>query len=184
MKKLSHTRLICITAMCVALCCVLPTLFHSTGLGTAFSPLHIPPLLCGLICGPVYGTICGLVGPILSCMITSMPGAAMLPTMVPELMVYGLTAGLMMRCVRSGKLLTDLYISLCTAMILGRMIGGIAKALFYMGTTELFTIGIWFSSYFVATLPGIMCHLIVIPLLVLALSKTNLIPARYPKGAS
>ena len=179
MTKMSSVKNLCVTAVCMALCCVLPTLFHSVGLGTAFSPIHIPVLLCGVVCGGSYGLLCGLVGPLLSSVITGMPGAAMLPSMVPELMAYGLVSGLLMRFVRTGKLYADLYISLGAAMIVGRVVGGIAKALFYMGSGEVFTLGVWATSYFVSTLPGIICHLILIPILVVMLMKARVIPKRY-----
>lgn len=179
MTKMSSAKNICITAVCVALCCVLPTLFHSVGLGTAFSPIHIPVLLCGTVCGGSYGLLCGLAGPLLSSLITGMPGAAMLPSMVPELMAYGLISGLLMRFVRTGKLTADLYIALGTAMVLGRVVGGIAKALFFMGSGQAFTLAVWATSYFVSTLPGIICHLILIPLLVIMLMKARVIPKRY-----
>lgn len=183
MNKLSSVKKICITAVCMALCCVLPTAFHSVGLGTAFSPIHIPALLCGLVCGWGYGALCGLVGPLLSSIITGMPGPAMLPTMVPELVTYGLATGLLMKWVRTGKPVADLYICLAGSMVLGRIVGGIAKMLFYMGSGEGFTVAVWISSYFVSTLPGIVCHLIVIPLLVLTLTRAKLIPSRYIKAA-
>lgn len=182
MKKIPSVKQICIAAVCVALCCVLPMAFHSVGLGTAFSPLHIPVLLCGLVCGGGWGLLCGLAGPLLSSVVTGMPGPAMLPTMVPELVAYGLVAGLLMRFVRTGKAGVDLYVSLAGAMVLGRVVGGLAKMLFYMGTGEAFTWAIWVSSYFVGTLPGIVCHLVLIPLLVLTLKKAKLIPNRYPAG--
>lgn len=181
MNQMSHIKKLCITAVCIALCCVLPTAFHSVGLGTAFSPLHIPALLCGIICGPWYGMACGLIGPIVSSLITSMPGPAMLVSMVPELITYGAITGLMMNLVHTKKLYADLYISLGTAMVLGRVVGGIAKALVYMGGGEAFSLTIWASSYFVSTLPGIVCHLVMIPVLYFALMKARLIPARYPK---
>ena len=39
-----------ITALCVALCIVLPMAFHAVkNAGTIFLPMHIPVLLCGLI---------------------------------------------------------------------------------------------------------------------------------------
>ena len=180
MISMSSAKKLCISAVCVALCCVLPMLFHSVGLGTALSPLHIPALLCGSVCGGLLGLLCGLLGPILSCLITGMPGAAMLPTMIPELMAYGLVSGLMMRYVRTGRAYADLYISLGTAMVAGRIVGGIAKVLFYMGSGKTFTFALWISSYFAATVPGMICHLILIPVLVAALTRARLIPTRYP----
>lgn len=179
MTQMSSVKKICVTAVCMALCCVLPTLFHSVGLGTALSPIHIPVLLCGAVSGGSFGLLCGLAGPLLSSVITGMPGAALLPSMVPELMTYGLIAGLVMRHVRTGKLYADLYITLGAAMLAGRMVGGIAKALFYMGSGEAFTLSLWISGYFVATLPGIVCHLILIPVLMVMLMKARVIPRRY-----
>lgn len=176
---MTSVKKICITAILIALCCILPTMFHLAGLGTAFSPMHIPVLMCGLICGGWYGICCGILGPILSSILTGMPGAAMLVSMVPELIVYGVVTGLMMRIVRTGRLTADLYISLSTAMLVGRIVGGIAKALVYMGNSEAFTLAAWASSYFVTALPGIVCHLILVPALVMALHRAKLIPARY-----
>lgn len=184
MTKISSVKRITVTAVCVALCCVLPMAFHAVGLGTTFSPIHIPSLLCGLICGPVYGALCGFVGPLLASVITGMPGPAVLPSMVPELMAYGLVAGLLMRFVRTGKTTADLYISLGAAMVLGRVVGGAAKALVYMGNGEAFTLAVWVSGYFVATLPGIVCHLILIPVLYYTLVRAKLIPGRYGKAVA
>ena len=183
MNTMSSIKKTTIGAVCIALCCVLPTLFHSVGLGSAFSPMHIPVLLCGLICGGGYGMACGLVGPLLSSMVTGMPGPAMLPSMVPELIAYGLVTGLMMKFVRTGKLTADLYIALATAMVVGRIVGGIAKVFLFMGTGEGFTIAVWVSSYFVGTFPGIVAHLIVIPVLIIMLTKAKMIPSRYTQGA-
>lgn len=183
MSKNSSSKLVTVSAVCVALCSVLPTAFHAVGLGVAFSPIHIPVLLCGLICGPVYGVLCGILGPVLASAITGMPGPAMLITMVPELMAYGLTTGLLMRFVRTGKVMADLYISLAAAMVLGRIVGGIAKIFVFLGGGKSFTLALWVSSYFAGTLPGIVCHLILIPVLYLTLVKAKLIPARYGKVA-
>lgn len=181
MNKMSAVKKLCITAICIALGCVLPMAFHSVGLGTALSPIHIPVLLCGIVCGGGYGAVCGLIAPILSSAVTSMPGPAMLPSMIPELVTYGLITGLMMNFVHTKKLYGDLYIALATAMVAGRIVGGIAKALVYMGSGESFTLALWASGYFVTTAPGIVCHLILIPILVAALIKARVIPGRYLK---
>ncbi len=180
MNKKVSVKNICITAACIALGCVLPTAFHAVGLGSILSPMHIPVLLCGLVTGSSYGLICGIITPLLSSLITSMPGPAMLVSMVPELAVYGLVAGLMMRFVRTGKNIGDIYISLGTSMIAGRIVGGIAKALFFMGGGN-FTIAMWLTGYFVEALPGIICHLLLLPVLVMTLERAKVIPKRYEK---
>ena len=175
----NNTRQLCFCGICVALCYVLPVAFHATALGSVLSPMHIPVLLCGLVCGGWYGALCGLLGPVLSSILSGMPPVAFLSYMVPELMVYGLVSGLCVSWIRTGKTVADLYISLGIAMVLGRVVGGIAKAIFYMGTGEAFSLAVWASSYFVTSLPGIICHLILVPLLVMALHKAKLIPACY-----
>lgn len=182
MKKMSLVKRSVITAVCIALCYVLPLLFHALNIGSVFSPMHIPVLLCGLICGGGYGALCGIAGPVLSCLLSGMPAAVKLIYFIPELAVYGLIAGIMMKFIRTGKLLPDLYISLTIAMVAGRIIGGIAQALFYVGSGESFTVAAIATGYFVTTLPGIICHLILIPILVTVLMKSRLIPNRYSKG--
>lgn len=181
MNTMTHTKRIIISALCVALCYVLPVAFHAVGLGSILSPMHIPVLLCGLVCGGGCGFLCGILGPVVSSLLSSMPPLVMLVRMIPELCVYGLVCGLGMRYIRTGKLAADVYISLAAAMILGRIAGGLATAVFYMVTSGVYSFALWFAGYFAESLPGIAAHLILVPVLVLALEKGRAIPARYPK---
>ena len=176
--KTNSIKKLCLTAVFIAMCVILPMAFHSVGLGSTFAPMHIPVLMCGLVCGGGYGLLCGMIGPVLSSVLTGMPGTAMLVSMVPELMTYGLVTGLLMGKVKTGKLYADLYICLGTAMILGRVVAGIAKMLLYMGG-EGYSIGVWISAHFVTAAPGIICHLVVIPILVSTLMRAKLLPKRY-----
>ena len=176
--KTNSIKKLCLTAVFIAMCVILPMAFHSVGLGSTFAPMHIPVLMCGLVCGGGYGLLCGMIGPVLSSVLTGMPGTAMLVSMVPELMTYGLVTGLLMGKVKTGKLYADLYICLGAAMILGRVVAGIAKMLLYMGG-EGYSIGVWISAHFVTAAPGIICHLVVIPILVSTLMRAKLLPKRY-----
>lgn len=178
MEKMSSAKKIVTCAVCMALCVVLPIAVHAIpNSGVMLSPMHIPVLLCGLVCGWQYGFACGLLGPVLSCMITGMPPAGpVLYGMLIELSVYGIVSGLL-GLVKTGKTLADLYISLIGAMLAGRIIGGIAKALFF--SSGAYTLKMWATAYFVSSLPGILLHLILLPVLYLALQRAHLIPARY-----
>ncbi len=168
-----------VTALCLALCVVLPIVFHIIPEGgSLFSPMHIPVFICGLACGGVWGLVCGILGPVLSSFITGMPNAAYLPPMLVELAAYGLITGAMMHFVRTGRLYADLYISLGTAMILGRVLAGLAKGFIF--ARGAFTIGMWAASYFAGSVPGIIAHLIIVPVLCSALMKARLIDRRYP----
>ena len=111
-----------------------------------------------------------------------MPPAAQLVCMVPELCAYGLFCGLFYKFVRTGRIAADLYLSLVPAMILGRVVGGVARALFFLASAQSYSIALWASSYVVGTLPAVIMQLIVLPAMVLALTKARLIPQRYPSG--
>ena len=181
MKKQSIAKRISLCAMCIALCYVLPIAFHAISLGSTLSPMHIPVLLCGLICGGWWGALCGIIGPILSSLLSGMPGLPMLVRMIPELCVYGLVGGFALHFVRTGKTPVDLYISLAVAMLAGRIVGGIATAIFFAATSGVYSLELWAASYFVESLPGIAAHLVIVPVLYLTLNKAKLIPSRYQK---
>ena len=176
--KLSNIKRLTITALSVALCVVLPMAFHVIpNAGSVMLPMHIPVLLCGLICGWQYGLLCGVVGPLVSSLVTGMPPAAVLPGMMVECGMYGCVGGLLMERIRTGSLYADLYICLPVAMLAGRVISGIVKALILtpgLGFTA------WATASFVTALPGISIQLILIPTLIVALTRAGLIPARYP----
>ena len=66
MSQMSQVKRAMITAVCIALCVVLPMAFHSIqNAGAIFCPMHIPVLLCGLLVGWPYGLLCSLVGGLL-----------------------------------------------------------------------------------------------------------------------
>ena len=180
MQKMSAVKKSIITAVCIALCVVLPQAFHAVpNAGAIYLPMHIPVLLCGLLCGWSYGLLCGLAGPALSALLTGMPPAAVLPGMLVECGVYGLAAGLLMQLVRTKHLYADLYISLAAAMLLGRVVSGIAKALIFSAGS--YSMASWVAGSFVTALPGIVIQLALLPSIVYALMRARLIPQRYPK---
>lgn len=177
--KLTPVKKLVFTAVCAALCLVLPMAFHSVpNAGTIFLPMHIPVLLCGLICGWPYGGVCGIVGPLLSSLVTGMPPAAMLPSMMVECCAYGFVTGMLMRHVHTKHAVADLYISLVSAMVAGRVLAGFAKAWIFTPGISPFA---WVTTSLVTGIPGIVIQLILMPMVVLALTKAKLIPNRYPK---
>lgn len=169
-----NVRNLVFAALCVALGVVLPMAFHSIpNAGTIFLPMHIPVLLCGLLCGWHYGLACGVLAPLISSLLTGMPPAAILPAMLCELAVYGLVAGLMMRLVRTKKPYVNIIASLVAAMLAGRLVSGVLKALiFNLGN---YSLQMWLASSFVTALPGIAIQVVLIPLVVLGLQKANVI---------
>ena len=178
--KFTPVKKLVFTAVCAALCLILPMAFHAIpNAGSVMLPMHIPVLLCGLVCGWPYGGVCGLIGPFLSSVITGMPPAAMLPSMMVECAVYGFTSGLLMKYVRTGKSSLDLYISLVSAMAAGRIAAGFAKAWIFTPGISPFA---WVTTSLITGIPGIILQLVLMPLIVGALTRARLIPNRYPKG--
>lgn len=166
-----------LTAVCAALCVVVPIAFHAIpNAGGIFLPMHIPVLLCGMMCSWPFGLACGIIGPLLSSILTGMPLPAVLPGMMVECAVYGCASGILMRYIRTGSRYADLYLSLVPAMLLGRVISGIVKALIL---TPGLSLAAWATASFVTSLPGIAIQLVLIPALILGLERAKLIPKRY-----
>ena len=117
MKKLVYS------AMCLALCLVLPFLTGQIPqVGSMLLPMHIPVLLCGFLCGGGWGAAVGITAPLLRHVLFSMPPAPTCYSMAVELAVYGLVVGLLYK--RLGKGVRSIYISLICAMVAGRVAWG------------------------------------------------------------
>jgi len=169
MKKLTVLNKSILTALCVALCVVLPMTLHAIPKGgVLFSPMHLPVLLCGLVCGAPFGLVCGILGPLVSSLLTGMPVFGYMPVMMIELGLYGLISGLVMQF---------LYAALIIAMLGGRVITGILRALIFAGGS--YSWSAWAAGYFVSCLPGIIIQLILIPIIYVALERAHLLPVRY-----
>lgn len=180
MQKMSSVKKSIITAVCIALCYVIPLMFHGIqNTGSIFCPMHIPVFICGLICGWQYGLLCGIAGPALSSALSGMPPVAILPSMMVELAAYGTAAGLMMKLVRTKSTYADLYISLIVAIVCGRVLAGLAKALIFARGS--YSMSAWIAGSVVTSWPGTVIQLVFIPTIVFALMKSHLIPERYPK---
>ena len=170
----NNVKKITTAAMCIAIGVVLPMAIHfiPNG-GSILLPMHVPILICGMICGWKYGMTAGILTPIISSSLTGMPPAGYLPVMIIELAVYGLVSGLVIGKVKSRSRAADLYLTLITAMISGRIVMGIANALiFRIGNYGL---QIWIGSAFVTALPGIIIQLLLIPAIVMLLEKAKVI---------
>ena len=163
-----------LSALFLALAYVMPFLTGQIPeIGSMLCPMHIPALLCGFVCGWPYGLAVGAISPLLRSFLFGMPN--LYPTaaaMTFELAAYGAAAGLLYRCFP--KRLWSLYVSLIGAMIIGRVVWGIADYFLLLMMGEIFTMAAFISGAIVSAIPGIILHLIIIPPIVLALEKANL----------
>jgi hypothetical protein len=98
--------------------------------------------------------------------------------MMVECAAYGLIAGMMMRLLRTKSTIADLYISMIAAMLMGRVLAGLGKALVFTPGTAVIA---WVVSSLITGIPGILIQLLVMPAVILALTRAHLIPRRYSK---
>ncbi len=187
MRKNDTLYRMIVTAVLLALGLILPFLTGQLqAFGKLLSPLHIPVLICGMTCGWVWGGALGLVLPLLRMALFGMPAAPMAYPMTFELCAYGVMTGLLYPWLRralceklGASRIVVMLASLGLAMVGGRIVGGIAKALLLWGGViggAPLTFGAFVTSYFVDTAVGAVVHLIVVPAVVLALEKARLSP--------
>lgn len=177
---MSQVKRIVIAAACAALGIVLPMAFHSIpNAGATWLPMHIPVMISGLVAGPVSGAVTGVLAPVLSSLLTGMPAAPMVMPMTCELFVYGLVSGLLSRVVRTGRATVDLYVSLVGAMLAGRIVNGILRALIF--SPGGYSLEAWVAASFVTSITGIVLQLAVVVPIVVSLERAGLVPPRYPE---
>ena len=172
MKKLKLRELI-LSAMFLALAFVLP---FFTGqipqIGSMLCPMHIPVLLCGFFCGAPWGLIVGFIAPLFRSAIFGMP--PMFPTalcMAFELAAYGFISGFLYH--RLPRSRVSVYVSLITAMLLGRAVWGIVMFACMGFDPSAFGFSAFIAAAVSSAIPGIILQIVLIPVLVIALQKVN-----------
>lgn len=172
---MTKTKKLTLSALFLALGIVMPFLTGQIPqFGSMLLPMHIPVLICGFVCGGPWGAVVGLIVPILRSLLFGMP--PMMPTataMAVELAVYGLVTGIMYSRFKNKKF--GIYISLITAMIIGRIAWGIVSFILYHILGNVFTWEIFAAGAFLNAIPGIIVQLILIPAIIYALKKANLL---------
>ena len=178
MKK--FLRSLIYAALCLALCLYLPFLTGQIPqIGKALSPMHIPVLLCGFLCGVVGGqylhevVAVGFIAPFLRFLLFHMPEMPMGISMAFELAAYGLLASLLYRALP--KKPGNVYVSLIGAMLGGRIVWGVARWVLAKIMGVEFTLQMFLAGAFVTAVPGILCHILLIPPVVIALKKAKLL---------
>lgn len=165
-----------LSAMFLALGIVLPFLTGQIPqIGNMLLPMHIPVLLCGLICGWQFGGMVGFMTPLLRFALFGAPPMPMGIAMAFELAAYGLIVGLLYEKSK-WKCVLALYRSLLIAMVGGRIIWAAARVIL-MGVSHIpFGWEAFLSGAILTAIPGIVLQLILIPVIMVALDKTGLIP--------
>ena len=129
-------------------------------------------LLCGFVCGWPWGLAVGFISPLLRSVLFGMPD--MFPTAVAmafELAAYGLFSGLLYQLLPKKR--SNIYVSLILAMLGGRIVWGIAMTIISGVTGSEFGWAAFIAGAFTSAVPGIIVHIILIPVLVMSLQKAG-----------
>ena len=161
-------------ALFLAIAMVLPFITGQIPeIGSMLCPMHIPALLCGFMCGWPWGLAVGFIAPLLRSVIFGMP--AMFPgavAMAFELAAYGGLAGLLYRLLPRKE--WSVYAVLVISMIAGRIVWGIARVVLAGLSGSSFTWALFLAGAFTNAIPGIIMHLILIPVLVIVMDRAGL----------
>ena len=169
-----QVRRLTYAALYLAIAMVLPFITGQIPeIGQALSPMHIPVFLCGFLCGWTWGMGVGFIAPLLRSVLFGMP--AMFPgavAMAFELAAYGALTGILVRLLPRRKIM--IWAALLIAMIAGRAVWGAVRLLLAGLSGSAFTWAPFLAGAVTAAIPGIILHLVLVPILVLAMDRAGL----------
>ena len=174
-RNSSAVRKLTYSALCLALAMVLPFLTGQVPeIGSMLCPMHIPALLCGFLCGWPWGLAVGFLSPLLRSLLFGMPPVWVAIAMAFEMATYGAVSGCLYR--KLGTSPARIYGSLIAAMVAGRLVWGLVKFLLAGLQGTEFSLSIFLSGAITTAIPGIILQLILIPVLVVVMERTNMLP--------
>lgn len=152
---LSGIRAITFQVLLIAAAVILPVVSHLSGAPVRFLlPMHWPVILAGLVYGWRAGILTGVLAPVVSYVLSGFPLPNILPSMMVELLTYGLVTGLLRELVRLNP-----FFSVAIALVLGRFVFVLSVLLGNSVATN-------HLEYFQAALtPGIIAAILQIALL-------------------
>ena len=173
-REALQVRRMTYSALFLAIAMVLPFITGQIPeIGRMLSPMHIPVLLCGFMCGWPWGIAVGFIAPLLRSVMFGMP--AMFPAagaMAFELAAYGGISGWLRRKLPGDKWL--IYPILLISMAAGRIVWGTVRLLLSGLSGTAFTWEMFMIGAFAEALPGIILHIVLIPVLVIVMETAGL----------
>ena len=173
-RNAAQVRKLTYAALYLAIALVLPFITGQIPeIGAMLCPMHIPVLLCGFLCGWPWGLAVGFIAPLLRSVLFGMP--VLFPTgvaMAFELMVYGGMSGWLYSVFLRKKWIT--YAVLLLSMIAGRLVWGLVRAILAGLSGSEFTMALFLAGAVTNAVPGIILHIVLIPILVIAMEKAGL----------
>ena len=164
-----NTQQITLIALFIALCLLVPFLFHMVGLGKMFLPMFLPILLAGFIIEFPAGMLVGFLGPCISALATGMP--PLFPTAVSMSIEGVVTAGVASYFYHKhqGAFWTGLIIAVIAQRLARFVMLLLILPLFGLPAKALSL------ADFTYSLPGIFLQLILTPIIMFTLWRSKII---------
>ncbi|MDR0957884.1 MAG: ECF transporter S component [Clostridiales bacterium] len=153
----------------------LPQVFHAVGtisglgagLGQTFLPMYLPIIAVGFLAGPFAGAVSGALAPLVSFALSGMPTTVLLPFIMVELAVFGLSSGLLYTV----KMPTILKV--ISAQLSGRIAFAVAvmASIYLLGNETVGAASI--LNGIKTALPGYLLQWAIMPLLIFRIENIN-----------
>lgn len=140
--------------------------------GSMLLPMHLPVMLCGFVCGWQYGLTVGFVTPLLRSVMFGMP--PLMPTalaMAFELASYGAATGFLYE--KLSKTNRAVYVSLFSAMVIGRIVWGAVSMVLYGMIGKTFSVQIFLAGALLNAVPGMILQVVLIPIIIQSLKRAK-----------
>ena len=171
----NHIKNLVLSALCLAIAMYLPFLTGQIQtIGNMLCPMHLTVFMSPYMCGWKWAAAVGFVSPFIRYSAFGMP--PIMPVgigMAFEMLTYGLVAGILYKVLP--KKTVNIYVSLIISMIAGRIVWGITRLVIAGVVADQFTWQMFVSGAVLTAVPGIILHIILIPIIVIALKKAKLI---------
>lgn len=163
------TQQITLIALFIALCLLVPIVFHLVGLGKMFLPMFLPILLAGFMIKFPAATLVGLLGPWISALVIGMP--PLFPTALSMSVEGSVTSGLASYLHFNRRL--PLWICIVFPIIAQRA----ARIIMLLLILPLFGLPAEALSIadFVYSFPGVILQLVVVPIIFEAIRKMKIV---------
>lgn len=159
-----------LAAIFLALCVLVPILFHSFGLGSIFLPLLLPIALGAFFLPVPYALLVGVMGPMISALLTGMPPLS--PPIAQVMMLEGGVLGGVTALLNS-RFRLGVFLPLLAGIVLSRGM----LLIFYLLLAPVLGLPArpFSAAAVISGFPGMLLQLILVPIIVQRLTRQKII---------
>ncbi len=169
---MSNTRKLTLSGILLALAIILPIVTGQIPqIGRLLTPMHFPIIIGSFYLGPLYAVIVGFIAPTLRMILFVTPPYPISLVMGFELATYAIVISFLYPLFLKVKIskLMSVYISLLTAIVVGRIVYAFILTVFFTADSFLKVFYYTFTGSFI----GIILQLVLIPILIIRFQKKD-----------